>query len=142
MTNENGTSFVMGTDNKVMNIIQRAIYNRSRIRVFYGDKETGKDWLEAYDTIGRVGRSMGRIRVPILVKNKRSLVGAEIPTECIVKITIDKQVVYKHPKYHCPVERRGNDVYDTEKNQCIFHATSEANAERELQFFLGARNAH
>ena len=141
MTNENGTSFAVGTNNKIMSIIQRAINNRTRIRVFYGDKETGKDWC-TYDTIGRVGRSSGGIKVPILVKTKRSLGGEEILTDYIVKITIDKQVVYKHPKYHCPVERRGNNIYDTEENQCLFHTTSEEKAERELQFFLGTRNSH
>ena len=142
ITNNQGTSFFDGTQQRVMDIIQNAINNRTRIRVFYGDKETGKDWLEAYDTIGRISRSCGSVRMPILINNKRSVGGCIVPTDCIVKITIDKQVVYQHPKYHCPVERRGNDVYDTEENKCIFHTTSEANAERELQFFLGNRNAH
>ena len=75
-----------------------------------------------------------------MVSTKRSLGGGAILDHCIVKITVDNQEVYKHPNYHCPIEQRGNELYDTEKNVCIYR--NPKGVERELQFFLGLRNSH
>jgi hypothetical protein len=57
-----------------------------------------------------------------------------------VKITVDKKTVYQHPNYHCPIEKRGNELYDTEKNVCIYR--NPDGVDNMLQFFLGQRNAH
>ena len=79
-----------------------------------------------------------------MILRKDSLGGGAILDDCIVKITVDKQIVYQHPNYHCPIEKRGSEIWDTEKNECVFMRTDgnlEA-VEREFQFFLGNRNSH
>ena len=46
----NGTYFDKRTPDSVCNILDCHIHNKSeRIRIFYGDTETGEDWNEVYD---------------------------------------------------------------------------------------------
>ena len=139
----NGTYFDNRTNDKVCSILANYVGCRyQRVRVFYGNTESGKDWCECYDVIGYIGRSCGSIKIPLLIPTKNSLGGGGILDHCIVKITIDKRVVYEHPKYHCPIEARGNEVWDVEKNQCIFRGKSEKAAKREFAFFKGEYNTH
>lgn len=98
----NGTHYTEGTNEQLIRLIEAFRLNRKRIRLFYGDTETGRDWMEEYDTIGRIGRSMGSQPIPLLIKSERSHGGTAILTGSIVKITLDKQIVYQHPKYHQP----------------------------------------
>ncbi|OIQ71939.1 hypothetical protein GALL_464440 [mine drainage metagenome] len=73
------------------------------MRVFYGDRETGRDWLEEFDTIGRIGRSTGSMKVPLLVPVGEHG-GPAILDDCVVKLMDAKtgRVLYQHPKYHQP----------------------------------------
>lgn len=95
----NGISFDARTPDKVCNILARHCGGRNqRVRIFLGDTTTGKDWCEVYDTIGYIGRSTGTVKIPLMVATARSLGGGAILDHCIVKITIDKETVYQHPK--------------------------------------------
>ena len=137
----NGISFLTETPDAVCNILASYCGNRNqRVRIFLGDTKTGKDWFESYDTIGYIGRSCGTVKIPLLIRNTRSMGGSAIMEHCIVKITVDKKTVYQHPNYHCPIEKRGNELYDTEKNVCIYR--NPDGVDNMLQFFLGQRNAH
>lgn len=97
----NGTAYYIDTPQEVIEILEEARKKGERIRIFYGDKDTGRDWNEEYDVLGYIGRSAGRFKVPLLIKNKNSLSGCAILTNCIVKITLDKRIIYQHKKYHC-----------------------------------------
>jgi len=101
-TEVNGTYYYEGTEKKVIDWLETARSRNERIRLFYGNKETGFDWMEEHDTIGTVSRSCGDIKIPLLIKNSRSHGGSAILTENIVKITVGKRVVYQHPKYYQP----------------------------------------
>lgn len=141
----NGISFHQDTPDKVCQILAYYCGDRNqRVRIFLGDKETGKDWMEVWQTVGYIGRSTGIYKIPLMLLRKDSSGGGAILDNCIVKITIDKHVVYQHPNYHCPIEKRGSEIWDAEKNVCIFRRTDGniAAVEREFQFFLGNRNAH
>jgi len=76
-----------------------------RIRLFYGDAVTGRDWMEEYDTMGTVSRSTGDKPIPILIHNSRSMGGGGIMDHCIVKITLNKKTVYQHPTYYIPISK-------------------------------------
>ena len=90
----------------VVEILERCRLNGDRIRVFYGDTETGRDWGEENDVIGYVGRSTGTNKIPLLLYNRRSDGGGAILTRCIVKIMRNDGAVlyacqnYHHPNYH------------------------------------------
>ena len=96
----NNTWYNEDTSEEVIRILENARICDLRVRIFYGDNKTGEDWLEDYDVMGRIGRSGGAVRVPLLLKKINSTGGEEILTNCIVKITIDKKTVYQHENYH------------------------------------------
>lgn len=99
---ENGTSYDERTPNEVIRVLENARANRTRLHISLGDTTTGTDWLEECETHGYVGRSMGPVRVPLLVANRRSLGGGAILDHCIVRIrtAAGGRVLYQHPQYH------------------------------------------
>jgi hypothetical protein len=74
----NGTSYHAETPASVVEVLERARQNRTRIHVSYGDAATGKDWLEEFDIAGYVGRSIGPVKVALLVANRKSTGGGAI----------------------------------------------------------------
>ena len=73
---ENGTSYHHQTPEEIIDILEKAIKERFRIRIYYG--ENGKSWNEGHGTIGYIGRSTGKNKIPLLVYNSRSLGGGGI----------------------------------------------------------------
>ncbi len=105
----NGTTYHTTTPQRVVDILERYRQGHSdqRLKLHYGDTETGRDWMEIYGVTGYVGRSMGPIRIPILVHNSRSTGGGGILDYCIIKITETTKphrVLYEHPLYHESVQ--------------------------------------
>lgn len=99
----NGTAYHQETAPAVIAVLENARTTRKRIRVHYGDRTTGRDWLEENDVCGTVGRSTGSEKIPLLIASARSLGGGGILSHCIVKITTTtnpRRVLYSHPKYH------------------------------------------
>lgn len=95
-----GTCFHAETPAAVRLILENARLRGERLRLFYGDVETGRDWLEELDTMGTIGRSTGRIQVPLLIRNRRSSGGPAILDHCIVKIMRGRDVLYQAANYH------------------------------------------
>lgn len=93
----NGTYYHVDTNDNVISVLEHARLNDVRVRVFYG--KDGLSWLDEYDIIGTISRSTGSIKIPLLIKSRNSYGGGAILTDCIIKITIDKDVVYKVPEY-------------------------------------------
>jgi len=100
----NGTWYYEETDDKVIEVLENARLSGTRIRIYSGDTETGRDWGEVCDVTGYVGRSMGPIQIPILLHNARSMSGGAILTDCLVKIEHANKrkggILYLHPLYH------------------------------------------
>lgn len=146
----NDTWYCFNTPDKIIQILDDAIENHCRIRVFYGDTKTGRDWMEIYDTIGYVGRSCGKVKVPLLIKNRRSYSGCSILTDNIVKITIDKFVVYQHLNYHLPdmeireacdsLKAIGYNYSTFADGKNDYNCTTMKQAENHIDFLKGKRN--
>lgn len=101
----NGFEFDSNTPDEVVNILLNAMDGRkTRLKIYYGDIETGRDWHEEHDTVGYIGKSTGINKLPLLIHNSRSMGGGAIVTGCIVKIKDQKtgRVLYQHPKYQKP----------------------------------------
>lgn len=97
-------TFNENTPEVVKNILTSYYNSQERIRLVYGNVETGTDWLEEYDVIGTIGRSNGTIKIPLLIHNSRSLGGGHILDHSIVKM-VDvktKRVLYQHENYQTP----------------------------------------
>ena len=93
----NGTYYHVDTNDNVISVLEHARLNKVRVRVFYG--KDGLSWLDEYDIIGTISRSTGSIKAPLLIKSSNSFGGGVVLTDCIIKITIDKDVVYRVPEY-------------------------------------------
>lgn len=77
--------FHKDTHERVIMLLCNAHANNTRLKIFLGDTKTKKLW-EDDPEIGYIGRSTGQIKIPLLIKNKRSFGGGGLLTQCIVKI--------------------------------------------------------
>ena len=96
----NGTFYNSKTKDKVVEIIEEARLNRTRIRYEYGG-EDGQSWGDRYDVRGTVGRSTGSVKIPIILYSSRSHGGVGILTHCIIKIVRvgDRKVLYEQANF-------------------------------------------
>lgn len=91
------------TKQEIIQVLERCRQNNIRIRIFYGDVATGKDWQDIHLNKGYIGLSRGNeARFPILLYNARSMGGCSLLDHCIVKIMESKgsRVLYQAPNYH------------------------------------------
>ena len=97
----NGTSYDATTPCKVIEILEKSRTEREdfRLVIFYGNPKTGQAWGDIVECF--IGRSTGKIKIPLEISNKRSLGGGGVLDSCIVKILAakGKRVLYRHPKY-------------------------------------------
>jgi hypothetical protein len=98
----NGTAYHKETDGKIIEILEKSRRIKERLIFDFGDTKTGKSWNEEFDTTGHIGRSTGKIQIPLLIKQVRSSGGGGLLDHCIVKITTSKgkKVLYQHPNYN------------------------------------------
>jgi len=98
----NGTHYTENTNDDMIKLLEDIRENATRCRFHWGDTETGRDWGDDCDVKGRIGRSTGSIKIPLLVYNSRSFGGGALLTDCIVKIVTTKggKELYKHPTYN------------------------------------------
>lgn len=135
------THYNSKTPKTVQDTLEWARINRKRIRIYYGDTKTGRDWCEFYGTTGYVGRSCGDVKIPIMLLNSRSNGGIPILDHCIVKITCDHHTYYQHPTYHMPLRLEGNQIVD-ERGMCYFRNEDKARVIREYKWFTGHYDRH
>ena len=89
-------------NDSLINTILRCMNNRERIRVWLGDTKTGRSWNEEYDVTGRIGRSTGTYKIPLLVNNRRSYGGGALLVDAIVRIDSieDRRTLWSVDNFH------------------------------------------
>ena len=143
-----GTYFDPGTPERLREVLEAYRISNKRLRLFYGDAETGRDWLEEFGMIGRIGRSSGALKVPLLMQTPRSRWGGPILTACVVRLQDGAagRELYRHPHYHQPVLalREGPTDLPAEvwaNDQVHARFRTQAQALRWLAFIQGKRRA-
>jgi hypothetical protein len=104
---EDSTYYGEETPDALIEILERARVNKTRLKFYLGDNKTGKDWMEEDSKMGKVGRSMGPIKIPLLIKTVASHGGGSLMDDSIVKVATSPTgtVLYQHPSYHQPEMR-------------------------------------
>lgn len=97
-----GTAYHEETSSEVCQILEQYRGNQKRLKIYYGDHATGRDWNEEHGTAGYIGRSTGKIKVPLLLYNSKSKGGGSIPDHSIVKIKYGTRVLYQTKNYQTP----------------------------------------
>ncbi len=141
-----GTCYHESTSDEVIRVLEGVMRSKRRIRLFYGDTATGRSWLDEWDVIGHLGRSMGPIKIPLLLKSLRSSGGSGILDHCIIRIQEGHQVLYSHPDFHIGATsiRRGDmkklpwELWIDDQLHARFEQRSSA--EILVEFLLGNRN--
>ncbi len=80
----NGTFYHKNTSNKVVSILDNARESHTRLKIYYGDVKTGRLWGDISNCY--IGRSGGKIKIPLEIYNNRSFGGGALLDDCIVKI--------------------------------------------------------
>jgi hypothetical protein len=104
-----GTWFTPGTDGQVKRILQGAIDSKSSLRIYYGDVQTGRSWMDEYNMFGKISRTSGTLKTPIIVAPGEDG-GEAILAHCIVKIVAFSKrdgiefgrVLYQHKNFNIP----------------------------------------
>jgi hypothetical protein len=98
-----GTWHTPGTPVIVQTIIDDCLKTGRKVRLYYGDKDTGRDWMNEHDMIGRIGRSTGIMKIPLLVPD-RDDGGPGLLEDCIIRIQDYKtqQDLWAQSNYHVP----------------------------------------
>ena len=93
-----GTFYHHDTPREVVSALEAARASDRRLRLFLGDRETGKCWGSELETTGRISRSWGPIKIPILILSSRSSGGGAILDQHIVGIQRAPGAwEYRHP---------------------------------------------
>jgi hypothetical protein len=101
-----GTYYRDTTPRPVIDALEDAARSGERVRLFYGDPATGRPWLGEHDVAGTVSRSMGPIKVPILLASARSHGGGAILTDHVVAVvTSGGRIRCAHRNFLPPVAK-------------------------------------
>lgn len=96
----NDTYYHIDTPDKTVRALEKIRLSGERVVFDFGDIVTGTSWKETFDIVGKIGRSSGFIKTPILLNNVRSTGGGAILTHCILKIVSSKgkRTLFEHGK--------------------------------------------
>lgn len=95
-----GTWFDPDTHPEVKRQLELAMKGGYRLRIEYGDRDTGQAWSDRPEA-GTISRSMGPMKVPLLIRRAGSYGGDAISDASIVKIseTPGGRLLWQHPTY-------------------------------------------
>lgn len=119
--NDKKTWFDSDTPYKVRTLLERYRRSGKELRIFYGDRQTGRDWLEEFDTVGTIGRSTGAMKVPLLMIDEYG--GTAISTNSIVRLmdVESGEELYRCKNYHQPSLTVGDaDCVDDQYNYGVW----------------------
>jgi hypothetical protein len=109
------TWYTPGTPTAVIRVLDEARRTDRRLIISLGDSETGRAWGDV--SRGRIGRSTGTMKVPLLIPRSDSSGGEAILVDCIVRIqdSKSKQDLYRHPTFNTDPKPEAQAAADIEE---------------------------
>jgi hypothetical protein len=109
------TYFDPGTDPAAATALERCRRDDTQVRLMLGDTATGESWLDEFHVVGRIGRSTGSLKVPLLVESG-DIGGVAILTACLLAVVDWRtgRFLYRHPALRLPelcIARSGEPGY-------------------------------
>lgn len=93
-----GTCYYADTPDPIVDVLETVRVNQRKVRLFYGDPKTGQSWFDEHDVIGRIGRSTGPIKVPLLIE-PGEIGGPALLDQCIIRIDSPRKTLYQHAQF-------------------------------------------
>lgn len=93
-----GTCYHQETPDQVLRVLESCMKSGEIVRFFYGDTNTGQSWHDEFDMVGRIGRSTGSIKIPLIVPDRDSG-GPGLLDHCIIRIDTRYETLYQHKKF-------------------------------------------
>lgn len=127
---------------KLLTTLENCYIRKNRIRVFYGDINTGISWNDEHDVIGAVSTSTGDVACLILVNNSRSYGGGALLDSAIIRIDDikTKKTLYKHELFKVALLLKGNEILVNKNDGGLFAKFDNAlKAKRTYDFLNGLR---
>lgn len=149
----NGTYYGIKTPDEVIRILEQYRGTDARLRIFCGDTATGKAWTEEWNIIGTIGRSTGRIKIPLLIAKVNSMGGPGLLEENILAIRPvgSRTWLYRHPNFDLGTWTAAaiDETHDSHRYQgAVYHngelyarCTTLEKAVRLAGFMAGKRDA-
>lgn len=150
--------FPAGTPSKVASVLEDLRDTDTVVRIIQGDPQTGKSWLDEYDVVGYVRRTVGTMKCPMLVEPlddgdgyvRSAGAGHIIGAERVLRI-IDCDTLrdlYRAPNYKAPRLTMGESSEQTsaagypfsvrdEQGQTIASFKDEDGAYEHIAFLRG-----
>lgn len=138
------TWFSADTPMAVRQVLDDARKSERRVRIFCGDID-GRSWLEEFETVGRIGRSTGLMKIPLLIASSRSRGGGHVLDSHIVRIqdVATKRDLYRLPAFHVPLMRleatRKDDAHFAEYPWSVKVARRDLSLDRQIVWDTHAR---
>jgi hypothetical protein len=137
-------TFHKETPERVKELLKLLNFSRRRVRIWYGDKETGRAWNEEHHVTGTIGRSSGYSKIPLMIPNRRSLGGPALLDHCIIRIDDinDRRTLYRHPNFHVDLHKIGHEVLGQRKDGTFFvqaRFNHPLQADNYIKFMTGER---
>ena len=129
-----GVYFYPNTPNRLIDLLNHLYVINERLRFHWGDMNTGLDWGDDYGVAGRLGITTGKIKMLILVHNKRSRGGHTILTDHIVRIDwANKKGHGDHRTAYC------SRFYHTKQDEFDLYGDKDVDTEALKQKILEKR---
>ena len=101
-----GTYYDIRTNVEVVRILESLRASQQRVAFIYGDATTGRAWGDV--ELGRIGRSTGTKKIPLVIHNIASTGGGSLLDACVIGIRESRaphRWLYKHPKYNATADQ-------------------------------------
>lgn len=103
---ENETEVYTQVDNCLMATLSECYRQKRRVRLWYGDRKSGESYFEDFETTGRIGRSCGDFKIPLVIANSRSWGGGALLVGSLIRVDDIKarKTLWKVPNYYDKLE--------------------------------------